>query len=682
MTNKNNINQGKINRSRLEVLQLVSEVGLLSKNYYSLQVRLYTPRGMSGSFTNEMATSRHLYGTRSASRVEANIANQTTEIDIAKQKKAMALQIGTELSTILSVVASNDDVSSVSASHIRDASRERSRQNITTDIHKPIKVADKSKAVPDSLPPLSPQVNATFGLTSRNLAQLTSTPAQADATRALQMKNISSVQAVSTRKEEDDSSEDDPVFDKTQAKRRYGLVLAKHMAEVKQDMSELRTEMQLKFDALHNLKQNLCIKFDDAGERAHSRTQGSRTGRSSHGSEFTSVSHQRTSSWVADSTRALKASSQLATDDTENGSMESDDASGAPNSPTVITEVTSRTIQRNRPSKQVKVKGNEEAKSSVQADIDAQAVQHKKATIRQIQDGSQVTDVRQGRKREKVATKSSVYRVSKSPRPEKETKREDRSLSRDRSNSRSCSTPRVIRCSDVKIRPYNGDPFVKQYLTQFEVTAKLAGWPKIEWGSRLLTALEGKARSVLNLEPLPQSPSYEKVAALLKQAFAPEAKESVWLQELEGLKREAKETVTQLGYRTRLMMVKAFPRLELAERSRIAVGYFSRALTNNRQQDAIGTVQCQTIEDAIEVAISLDYRCHAEGNRRDRCPNRVRVVANEEEPTDTVNNLSGRGLGRNKSWCRSRAGQATSFPESSSSCGTCTRHSASHRCSD
>ena len=92
----------------------------------------------------------------------------------------------------------------------------------------------------------------------------------------------------------------------------------------------------------------------------------------------------------------------------------------------------------------------------------------------------------------------------------------------------------------------------------------------MEWGCRLLTTLEGKARNVLIstlralpssaiFEPLPPSPSYKKVASLLKQAFAPEAKESVWLQEPEGLKREAKETVTHLGHRIRLKMVKAFP---------------------------------------------------------------------------------------------------------------------------
>ena len=139
-----------------------------------------------------------MYGTRSATRTDADddIADQTTgamaarktvidgprvkttETDVAKQKKAMALQIGAELSTLLSAVTSSDDVSSVSASRIRDASRERSRQNITVDTNKSVKKTEKSKALPYGLPPLSPQVNATTGLTSQNLARLISTPAQ------------------------------------------------------------------------------------------------------------------------------------------------------------------------------------------------------------------------------------------------------------------------------------------------------------------------------------------------------------------------------------------------------------------------------------------------------------------------------------------------------------------------
>ena len=618
------------------------------------------------SATSKMATSRHKYATRLATRTDAedDIADQfngamaarksvidspreqITAADVTKQKKDMVLQIGVELSSILSAMTSSEDVSSVSASRVRDASRERSRPNITAVTDKSIQKAEKSKALPDGLPPLSPQVNATIGSPSHKLVQLTSTPAKTGTTPLFRMKSIPNVQDVFTRKK-DYSSEDEPVFDKTQATRRYGLVLEKHMAEVKRDMSKLRTEMQLKFDALHSLMQNLCTKFDDAGQRAYSRTQDSRTGRSSHGSDFTSVSHQRTSSWVADSTRALKANSQLTTDDTEDGPINSDDASDALN-PTVVTEATSHTVQSSHHSKQVKGKTNEETKTAVSADIDINAVQSKKAITRSIKDGSQITDVRQGRNREKVGAKSSVYHTPKSPTPMKKTNREDRSFSRDRSNSRSRSKSCVVRYSAVKIRPYNGDPFVKQYLTQFEVTAKLAGWPKTEWGSRLLTALEGKARSVLNLKPLSTSPSYEKVSALLKQAFAPEAKESVWLQELEGLKREAKETVTQLGHRIRLIMVKAFPRLELTERSRIAVGYFSRALANDRQQDAIGTAQCQTLEDAIEVAISLDYRRQPDENRRDRRSDRVRVISDKEEPNNPLDSFLGRG------WVKSR----------------------------
>ena len=169
-----------------------------------------------------MATSRHKYATRLATRTyaEDDIADQfngamaarksvidspreqITAADVTKQKKDMALQIGVELSSILSTMTSSEDVSSVSASRVRDASRERSRPNITAVTDKSIQKAEKSKALPDGLPPLSPQVNATIGLPSHKLVQLTSTPAQTSATPLFRMKSIPNVQDVSTRKED------------------------------------------------------------------------------------------------------------------------------------------------------------------------------------------------------------------------------------------------------------------------------------------------------------------------------------------------------------------------------------------------------------------------------------------------------------------------------------------------
>lgn len=47
--------------------------------------------------------------------------------------------------------------------------------------------------------------------------------------------------------------------------------------------------------------------------------------------------------------------------------------------------------------------------------------------------------------------------------------------------------------SDYKIPKYSGDGYVDTYLTQFQLTARAAGYPRAEWGYRLCAALEGKA---------------------------------------------------------------------------------------------------------------------------------------------------------------------------------------------
>ena len=75
---------------------------------------------------------------------------------------------------------------------------------------------------------------------------------------------------------------------------------------------------------------------------------------------------------------------------------------------------------------------------------------------------------------------------------------------------------------DVKLRSYNGDGNVEQFLAQFHVTAALAEWPREDWGSRLATVLDGWATQVLTMEPLTGKPAFEKLVALLRSCFGPE----------------------------------------------------------------------------------------------------------------------------------------------------------------
>ena len=79
---------------------------------------------------------------------------------------------------------------------------------------------------------------------------------------------------------------------------------------------------------------------------------------------------------------------------------------------------------------------------------------------------------------------------------------EEKVITGDEDKSYGATMRRGPRRKDVKLRSYNEETPLDPYLTQFKVTARLAGWPRCEWGARLVTALEGKARRILTTAPL------------------------------------------------------------------------------------------------------------------------------------------------------------------------------------
>jgi hypothetical protein len=128
---------------------------------------------------------------------------------------------------------------------------------------------------------------------------------------------------------------------------------------------------------------------------------------------------------------------------------------------------------------------------------------------------------------------------------------------------------------DFKILKYAGDSHVETYLTQFQLTARAAGYPRSEWGCRPCAALEGKARGILTQDILDSEPSYEGIAALLQRRFASESSPALWQQQLEGRRRGDKESITELQHSIRDATAKAFPTVDMNTRARVAAGYFT-----------------------------------------------------------------------------------------------------------
>jgi hypothetical protein len=163
---------------------------------------------------------------------------------------------------------------------------------------------------------------------------------------------------------------------------------------------------------------------------------------------------------------------------------------------------------------------------------------------------------------------------------------------------------------EFKPRPYNGNGWVDQYLTQFRYGAESAKWPREEWGLRLITTLEGKALRVITESRLPpdQTPSFEIVAKLLRDTFASDASRDVWLTTLEHRRRYQNESLTELSQAITELVSKAFPGTDVEERHRIAVGYFARAMGSSLRQHTLAS-RPKSLAEALQTALAFENAC-------------------------------------------------------------------------
>ena len=198
---------------------------------------------------------------------------------------------------------------------------------------------------------------------------------------------------------------------------------------------------------------------------------------------------------------------------------------------------------------------------------------------------------------------------------------------------------------DVKLRSYNGDGNVEQFLAQFHVTAALAEWPREDWGSRLATALDDRARQVLTVEPLTGKPAFEKLVALLRSRFGPESSPELWRQSLENRKRGEKETLAELILKILEMASKAYPTLELEIRKALAVTPFIRALQDEEQRRHVYAQTPRTMEEAIKAAPAFENASKIEQRATAQNGQRIRAVTHNDDQLANPNEFS-RGRGR------------------------------------
>ena len=184
------------------------------------------------------------------------------------------------------------------------------------------------------------------------------------------------------------------------------------------------------------------------------------------------------------------------------------------------------------------------------------------------------------------------------------------------------------RATDIKAPAYSGNAYVDQFLKQFRTKARLAGWPKDEWGSRLLISLEGKACGILTTSDLPDEPSFKQLSDLLRKRFGSEASSQVWRATLAQRKRGERESLTELVHSIMEAVIKAYLKRDDDARQYLATTYFINALLDEGQQQHIYTHEVDTLEQATKLAVA--YENDRRTTQKRSTPFRPRVHVVEE----------------------------------------------------
>jgi O-acetyl-ADP-ribose deacetylase (regulator of RNase III) len=189
--------------------------------------------------------------------------------------------------------------------------------------------------------------------------------------------------------------------------------------------------------------------------------------------------------------------------------------------------------------------------------------------------------------------------------------------------------------SRITPRTYDGDTYVEQYLLQFQYTARLAGWPKREWGLHLAAALDKEARRVLqmdHLDPTGTRPSYTKLCARLRETFSPRGTEELWRQKAENYRKGKKESYVKMAQNVSEFTAKAFPRMSPEDREPVTVGNFIRAITSASLRSDVRKSRPKTMTEALESVLFLQDVDRVE-ERHEQADSVYHATAGQEKST-------------------------------------------------
>lgn len=196
-----------------------------------------------------------------------------------------------------------------------------------------------------------------------------------------------------------------------------------------------------------------------------------------------------------------------------------------------------------------------------------------------------------------------------------------------------------------RVNEYGGEADLENYLSQFEVAARVNKWTAQDKADALILALKGVARQVLPTDGSASSMTYERLCASLRARFGPVRNSEHHLTALQAAIRQPKESLQAFADRLRPIAKLAYPETtNEAARDALLLPHFIQALTDPEQRCYIRRMKSKTLQEAIENAELYELTSGMENKRADASPeittNKKRVsvvsVSNEDQDLDSV----------------------------------------------
>ena len=192
----------------------------------------------------------------------------------------------------------------------------------------------------------------------------------------------------------------------------------------------------------------------------------------------------------------------------------------------------------------------------------------------------------------------------------------------------------------MKPQQYDGSEDLNEYLTHFDIVAKLNGWTKSAKSLHLAGSLTGGARALLNdLDPGVRE-DFDKLVDALTNRYGTVNRAEVFKTQLQTRIKRKDETIPELAQAIQTLAKKAYPTANASMIDVLAIDHFIDALPQSDIRLRLKESRPKNLMEAEKLAVTLEAFRLADKQREKN----LRVIEGkvEDQPQEPANSIENR----------------------------------------